>query len=798
MAQLGAPNPQNLTQAEFDELSDPRNIEAYDDLVRIIRNYQLQVGMPTRPLVYPLPAEPANNPYNPLLPENQFRDPEQPQQIAAPQAPQQPQQPQPPQAAQAVPQGPPPQPQQPQPQQLGAAAPLPYVPAALVGGQAQPHVLPIAFHAPAVNDLLVAPLIKEFEKKIGKFSGFMAKDPMHFFIRADAFFKEKGLQSLEAARVFTENTTSDAQLFITQIQDVNADEMDEEEAKLYENARYWGPQPYFPGRVATRFRRLTWGTHEVTELTRRDSCESLAEIFEEPAQQAVVVGDQIADEANPGQLRDALAADVRDAVPAVAARPYMKGRKGWSRVQPKAESNFVFLQDLPELRREPLVTPDKNLRAYVVERYQKKPDPRLAERFLKCIDRQSNTMLTSVHLTLLKRVFGEFWRHKHDQDTIHRLGDFGEHYKASRLAVAMESLNPAFKRYLEASISHNPANKIVSYTQLQAKAREWEQTSDGTVFFRSCVEFVPYKPPTQGAKISSLSAAELFNIDGEEEPDAEPDTQGAATNAAATTATRGRGAARGRGTARGAANAPNTPGPYSIAANPKAPDGQFEYVQHNGEARRVDGNQPLCNFCGIKSHPRSKCIRMKQFRLEGKQAMFHPDKETNLALAPPPNGSQRGRGGRGGRGRGSRGGRGRGQGGQPSQANTSAAAVLQQQNPFMQGYYVPIQNVYQQDPRATWMTQAPNPANTLPPLPPYRPASANGQQQMMPPNQGQAQPNTQTSGVPPNYQNALVTYSNNNNFSPPQTCPLCYTNFANPTAFYEHMQQEHGGAGQSS
>ena len=42
MAQLGAPNPQNLTQAEFDELSDPGNLETYDELVRIIRNYQLQ------------------------------------------------------------------------------------------------------------------------------------------------------------------------------------------------------------------------------------------------------------------------------------------------------------------------------------------------------------------------------------------------------------------------------------------------------------------------------------------------------------------------------------------------------------------------------------------------------------------------------------------------------------------------------------------------------------------------------------------------------------------------------------
>ena len=69
---------------------------------------------------------------------------------------------------------------------------------------------------------------------------------------------------------------------------------------------------------------------------------------------------------------------------------------------------------------------------------------------------------------------------------------------------------------------------------------------------------------------------------------------------------------------------------------------------------------------------------------------------------------------------------------------------------------------------------------------------------MVPQNQEQAQLQSQASGVPPNYQNALVTYSNNNNFSPPQTCPLCYTNFASPAAFYEHMQREHGGAGQNS
>merc|ERR1712223_126245 len=53
--------------------------------------------------------------------------------------------------------------------------------------------------------------------------------------------------------------------------------------------------------------------------------------------------------------------------------------------------------------------------------------------------------------------------------------------------------------------------------------------------------------------------------------------------------------------------------------NPRDAEGERSYwIDPTSYQVLKKDRQPLCNFCGIPSHPRQKCAYLKQFRAEGK------------------------------------------------------------------------------------------------------------------------------------------------------------------------------------
>ena len=816
MADPLAPPP-HIPQDEFDICSDVEEINRWVEWQRRLDAYPTQAGMPTRIRIFPLPRNPAENVYDPTLPENRVAEedpilpPPQPPQPAGPPQGGQPPPGAPPQpGAQPQPGAPPPAPAPQQPPPGGPApapgAPQPQPPAAMLGGAALPNVLPVLFDVPHVDETKVTPLVADFRKKFGIFSGFSHPDPEGHFRSADQYFKERNIKALEAARIFVDNTDSDALLWISQIQQMVPGECEEEDVQRYRNARYWTSQEYFPGRKPMLFSPLTWGAHPVSLASRRDSTESLEAVDPQDAIPGVVLGQMIPDPQpnDPDHQRAAEEADVREPVPAHSGRPYMKGRHGWSRVQPRKPSNFQFRQDLPRLRPEPFVEPTHNLLQYLRQRYTKKADPDLADKYLKAVQKQPANLQTTVHLTLFKKVWLQYWRTKYNENERIELGNFGTFYQKQRLEHVLKSLNPAFKTHLEHAKAANPVlNTITSFSQLEQLAQAWEQDVQGGVaFVKSCVPFVPHRVPFQGAKISALTVEQLFNIDEPDGGTTDSKSQGGGETANASSAStnsilhgRGRGRGRGRGghqtPGSGGGNSSAAPKPKVLPAvtNPKAPDGFFEYHNVQGVPQRNAAGQYLCNFCGIPSHPRSHCSLLQQFRAEGNNCQVHPQKGQLQSGNAQRSQERRGRG------RGRARGRGRGRGGQapsaPQTHNASAATT-----PYG-AQYAPIQAQYPlgQDPRGTWVypTQGYQQPQAFPSLQNvvYQHQMANAQAAAAPnamvPYDPAAAAQYASGHMSAGGQQAESQDQSSQHF----TCPYCHKKFPTIGAFYRHAEVAH-------
>ena len=810
MAEPLAP-PAHITQEEFNICSDVEEIQRWVEWQRRLDAYPTQAGMPSRIRCFPLPRNPLENVYDPTLPENRVAedDPILPQplppQPAGPPPPvvPQPGAPPPPGAPAPAPAPQPPPPGAPAP---APGAPQPNPPAGMLGAAALPNVLPVVFDVPHVDEAKVTPLVADFRKKFGIFGGFGHPDPVGHFRSADQFFKERNIRPLEAARIFTDCTDSDALLWIEQIQRMQPGECEPEEIERFRHARYWTSQDYFPGRKPMLFAPLTWGAIPVTAATRRDSTESLEAVPAQEADPGVALGQMIPDPqvGDPDHQRPAQEADVREPTAAHAGRPYMKGRKGWSRVQARKQSNFQFRQDLPRLRPEPRVEPTHNLLQYLLQRYTKKADPDLADKYLKAVQKQQANLQTTVHLTLFKKVFLQYWRTRYNEDQRIELGNFGTFFQQQRLEHVLKSLNPAFKTHLEHAKAANPVlNTVTSFSQLERLAQAWEQDVQGGVaFVKTCVPFVPHRVPFQGAKISALTVEQLFNID---EPDAgtsSSNSQGGADTANASSAStnsilhgRGRGRGRGRGSHQASNSGTNSsstgakPKVLPAATNPKAPDGFFEYHNVQGAPQKNAAGQYLCNFCGIPSHPRSHCTLLQQFRAEGNNCQVHPQKGQLQS-----GNSQRSQERRG-RGRGRARGRGRGRGTQASSTphTHSASAVTTPygvQYPPLQAQYPPGQ-----DPRGTWVY----PTQGYP-QPQVFPSLQNVvYQHQMANMQAPASPNAMVPYDP----TAAAQYAGSHMSTGGQqaeaqdqaaqhfTCPYCHKKFPTIGAFYRHAEVSH-------
>ena len=799
------PLPDHITAEEFQICSNPLEIQRWEQWQHTLNAYPLQVGMPARPRVFPLPAAPGDNVYDPTLPENQHpedRDPPDPQQQV-----QQQQQVNPPPAGQQHQQQP--HAQQANQQHGGPAVPVnplqpPHQahpgppPAAMLGAAAMPNVLPIIFEVPHVNEAQVAPLSNEFKKKFGSFSGFSHQDPVGYIRAADQFFQERNIKALEAARIFTDASDSDALLWITQIQQLVPGECEPEDILRFRHSRYWSQQPYFKGREQQQYASLTWGTHEVTNLTRADSFESIPEVLPADAIPAINLGDDIPDPThdNPHNVRAAVQADVREAVPAHSGRPYCKGRTGWARVRNKKQSNFEFRQDLPKLRAEPLVDEFHNLRQYLLEKYTKKADPELAEKYLATVLKQRPHLMTSVHLTLFKKVFRIYWQTKYSEQERAQLDGFGPYFQQARLELVLKSLNPGFRSYLEQAKAANPAiNTIRSFYQLETLAQTWEQeVAAGIAFVKTCTPFAPHKLPFQGAKISALTMDQLFDMSEPtqtNQPTQDQQGQDGASAASASTNAILRGKGRGRGRGRGAsAQPPNqkagTPPPGQrpqvphAKTNPKAADGFFEYHNQNGTVFFNKNNQPICNFCGIPSHPRSYCGELRKFRADNNQCQFHPQKGQLLSKSAGQQSTTRGRGG-GSRGRG----RGRGRGATqavPQAASAFAAApfpvvTYAPQAANQMGAWAYQQPMYQYQGAQAWhspqqqgqfSTVQAAPTTAVATYTPPMPAQFAGTPAPPPPPVEESQDQA-------------------------VTCPYCHKKVPNIAAFYKHADNQHPG-----
>ena len=265
------------------------------------------------------------------------------------------------------------------------------------------------------------------------------------------------------------------------------------------------------------------------------------------------------------------------------------------------------------------------------------------------------------------------------------------------------------------------------------------------------------------------------------------------------------------------------PGPFAVARNPMTHDKHFEYVQdHEGNVYRPGRlQQPLCNFCGHRSHPRSVCGHRNRMRDQGNLAEFHPQFRDNVAAATATEGPtanfQSQHGHRGGRGRRGRGGGHRSDGSGQGAAATAGEGVGR--NPYAQGQRVQVPEPQPFDPRGSWVARPRAEQDRRNRLPSLQHIIANSQRQLTQSTHDMcldlAHAQQQAACAAPTLQRvaldlALTQEEANGGqaadahpaYTLPQlrtsankvyTCAICRSTFANATAYAVHMHADHNG-----
>ena len=265
------------------------------------------------------------------------------------------------------------------------------------------------------------------------------------------------------------------------------------------------------------------------------------------------------------------------------------------------------------------------------------------------------------------------------------------------------------------------------------------------------------------------------------------------------------------------------PGPFAIARNPMTHDKHFEYVQdHEGNVYRPGRlQQPLCNFCGHRSHPRSVCGHRNRMRDQGNLAEFHPQFRENVAAATATEGPtanfQFQHGHRGGRGR-----RGRGGGHRGDRSGQGAGATAGEgagRNPYAQGHRVQGLDPQSIDPRGSWVARPQAEQERRNQLPSLQHIIAKNQLQLAQSTHDMcldlAHAQEQAAGATPTLQRVALDLALTQEqavggqateahpaYAVPQpgasainvyACTICRNTFANATAYAVHMHADHNG-----
>ena len=504
-----------------------------------------------------------------------------------------------------------------------------------------PH-MPILIEPEPYDRELVKKETAQFAKQIGPFPG-VGHDIVRYIERCDKYQIDNNLPSLEMALVVSSNLTSDARIWYDTITRTTPGVANPD---AYPNIKYYGPQAAKEKVMGNAYCPAGWGQHKVTNVTRRDSVNS------DPGSKHYNEGEFMAN----GQIAP------EGGVEARAAQP---GVHGWSTPQEFQPTVWDAYPDSRGSRGEPEVLNTACLRAYLIKKFYRRPTEDKISKLEKAFKYQRKGMYCSTYVNMCREYYFEYFRAAHDPATQRLLGGTdGEHFKQARLRYTRNGLNVELKKYLEqcehfsaqnADANPNgvpdeePPPLITTLEQLERFCSRWEQmTEQGKAWARSCSPFQAHKPAEVLAFQHESLASERIPIElmvDLENPltgpvsledyspaPVPPDTPQATGNATAAAATTDGKAAAASKQARG-----KQP-PKSSLVDQKAKDGfdQWWVVSGPGGTRvlKLVGNQPCCNFCGIKSHNRDSCAYLKKFRASNppNMAQFHPNRGNIVSL----------------------------------------------------------------------------------------------------------------------------------------------------------------------
>ena len=483
--------------------------------------------------------------------------------------------------------------------------------------------------------------IAQFAKQIGPFPG-VGHDIVRWIERTDKYQKDNNIAHLEMAMVVSSNLSSDAKVWYDTITRTIPGVANPD---AYPNIKYYGPQAAKEKVMGNAYCPAAYGQHKVTLATRRDSEES------DPGSKAYLEGEFMAN----GEIAP------EGGVGARAAQP---GTHGWSTPQEFQPSVWDAYPESRGTRGEPEVLHTACLRAYLIKKFYRRPTEEHVNKLEKAFKFQRRGMYSSTYVNMCREYFHEYFRAAHDPATQALLGGVdGEHFKQARLRYTRNGLNVELKKYLEQCehfaaqqadaqpngiLEDEPAPLINTLEQLERFSTRWEAlTEAGKAWVKTCVPFSPHRPQEVLSFQHETFASErvpielMVDLDApleapvslEQPPPPRPPVTASPAAAGAT------------------ANPPETPSvsaaakqerakqpPKSNLVDQKAKDGfdNWWVISGPGSTRvlKLDGNQPRCNFCGVKSHNRDSCATLKRFRNSKppNMAQFHPDRGNIVSL----------------------------------------------------------------------------------------------------------------------------------------------------------------------